>query len=60
MSKLVCPLINDSFLSFIRRMKSSQYKAGVHLSEVTSEERRLILNSSGNEEMMTGVAFKTK
>ena len=49
---------------FIRRMKSSQYKAGAHLSEVTSEvtseERQPILNSSGNEEMMTGVAIKTK
>ena len=41
-------------------MKSSQYKAGAHLSEVTSEERQLILNSSENEEMMTDVAIKTK
>ena len=41
-------------------MKSSLYKAGAHLSEVTSEERQLILNSSENEEVMTGVAIKTK
>ena len=44
---------------FIRRMKSSRYKAGAHLNEVTSEERQLIFNSSENEEM-TGVAIKTK
>ena len=33
---------------FIRRIKSSQYKAGAHLSEVTSEERQFILYSSEN------------
>ena len=31
------------------KMKSSQYKAGAHLSDVTSEERRVILNSSHPE-----------
>ena len=33
---------------FMRRMKSRQYKAGAHLSEVISDERQLILHSSKN------------
>ena len=46
-NKLGLPYYAMGCFLYVRRMKSSQARA--HLSEVTGEERQLILHSSENE-----------